>query len=67
MIQELKVAFGQVLGVYNNSYDNKYLLIIAIQAYLDPLVLDGILDSAYDNKVYIDVDQPYCHVIKSEL
>ncbi|MDO5565475.1 MAG: phage tail sheath C-terminal domain-containing protein, partial [Planctomycetia bacterium] len=32
------------------------LLITAIQAYLDQLVLDGILDSGYDNKVYIDTD-----------
>ena len=31
-------------------------MITAIQTYLDQLVLDGILDSSYENKVYIDTD-----------
>lgn len=51
-----KIAEDSYLGKYANNYDNKCLLITAIQAYLDQLVLDGILDSAYDNKVYIDID-----------
>lgn len=51
-----KTAEDSYLGKYANSYDNKCLLITAIQAYLDQLVLDGILDSTYENKVYIDID-----------
>ena len=51
-----KTAEDSYLGKYANSYDNKCLLITAIQAYLDQLVLDGILDSSYENKVYIDTD-----------
>ena len=52
-----KTAEDSYLGKYANSYDNKCLLVTAIQAYLDQLVLEGILDSSYDNKVYIDVEQ----------
>ena len=51
-----KTAEDSYLGKYANSYDNKCLLITAIQAYLDQLVLDGVLDNTYDNKVYIDVE-----------
>lgn len=51
-----KTAEDSYLGKYANSYDNKCLLITAIQAYLDQLVLDGILDNTYENKVYMDVD-----------
>jgi len=51
-----KVAEDSYLGKYANSYDNKCLLVTAIQTYLDQLALDGILDSSYDNKVYIDID-----------
>ena len=51
-----KVAEDSYLGKYTNSYDNKCLLVTAIQAYLDQLVLDGILDKSYENKVYIDID-----------
>ena len=51
-----KTAEDSYLGKYANSYDNKCLLITAIQAYLDQLVLDGILDNKFDNKVYVDVD-----------
>lgn len=51
-----KTAEDSYLGKYANSYDNKCLLITAIQAYLDQLVLDGILDSSYGNKVYMDID-----------
>ena len=52
-----KTAEDSYLGKYANSYDNKCLLVTAIQAYLDQLVLDGILDNSYTNTVYIDVDQ----------
>ena len=51
-----KTAEDSYLGKYANRYDNKCLLVTAIQAYLDQLVLDGILDNSYDNKVYIDVE-----------
>ena len=51
-----KTAEDSYLGKYANSYDNKCLLITAIQAYLDQLVLDGILDNKFDNRVYIDVE-----------
>lgn len=53
-----KVSEDSYLGKYANSYDNKCLLVTAIQIYyLDQLVLVGILANSYDNKVYIDVDQ----------
>ena len=52
-----KTAEDSYLGKYANSYDNKCLLITAIQAYLDQLVLDGILDNKFDNRVYIDVEE----------
>ena len=51
-----KTTEDSYLGKYANSYDNKCLLITAIQAYLDQLVLEGILDNTYANKVYIDVE-----------
>ena len=51
-----KTAEGSYLGKYANSYDNKCLLITAIQGYLDQLVLDGILDNPYSNRVYIDIE-----------
>lgn len=51
-----KTSEDSYLGKYANSYDNKCLLITAIQAYLDQLVLDGILDNKFDNRVYIDVE-----------
>ncbi|EJO5347141.1 phage tail sheath subtilisin-like domain-containing protein [Clostridium botulinum] len=46
------------LGKYANNYDNKIILLSAIQAYNDQLVLEGLLDnSSVDyNKVFIDVD-----------
>ena len=45
------------IGKYSNSYDNKCVLITAIQAYLDQLVMDGILDADFKNVVEIDVEQ----------
>ncbi len=51
-----KTAEDSYLGKYANSYDNKCLLITAIQAYLDQLVLDGILDNKFNNRVYIDIE-----------
>ena len=46
------------LGKYPNSYDNKCLLITAIQAYNDELELEGILDDSLTeyNRVLIDID-----------
>ncbi|WP_125154307.1 phage tail sheath subtilisin-like domain-containing protein [Clostridium rectalis] len=45
------------LGKYSNSYDNKILLITAIQAYNDELALERLLDdsSINYNKVFVDV------------
>jgi len=50
-----KTAEDYYIGKYANSYDNKCLLISAIQAYFDQLELDGILDKG-KNKVEIDLD-----------
>ncbi|KNF10059.1 phage tail sheath protein [Gottschalkia purinilytica] len=46
------------LGKYVNNYDSKIILITAIQAYNDQLVLEGLLDgSSIDyNRVFIDLD-----------
>lgn len=52
-----KTAEDSYLGKYSNSYDNKCLLITAINGYLEQLELDGILNNSYDNKVYINVEQ----------
>jgi hypothetical protein len=38
-----KTAEDNYLGKYSNSYDNKCLLIVAIQGYLEGLEIDGIL------------------------
>jgi len=43
------------IGKYANSYDNKCLLISAIQGYFDGLIRDGILDNSYTNIVEIDL------------
>ncbi|MEG1829848.1 MAG: phage tail sheath C-terminal domain-containing protein, partial [Niameybacter sp.] len=40
-----------------NSYDNKCVRITAIQAYLDQLMLEGILDIDFKHVVEIDVEQ----------
>lgn len=49
-----KTAEDNYLGKYANSYDNKCLLISAIQGYFDQLELDGILDRG-QNFVRIDI------------
>lgn len=51
-----KTAEDNYLGKYANSYDNKCLLISAIQGYFNQLELDGILDPN-KNSVYIDLPQ----------
>lgn len=53
----IKTAEDSYLGKYSNSYDNKCLLITAINGYLEQLEHDGILNDEYENKVYIDVKQ----------
>jgi Phage tail sheath protein. len=40
-----KTAEDNYLGKYSNSYDNKCLLISAINGYFDKLILDGILEA----------------------
>ena len=52
-----KTCEDSYIGKYSNSYDNKCVLITAIQAYLDQLVLEGILDADFKNLVEIDVEQ----------
>ncbi len=52
-----KTCEDSYIGKYSNSYDNKCVLITAIQAYLDQLVMDGILDVDFKNVVEIDVEQ----------
>ena len=49
-----KTAEDNYLGKYSNSYDNKCLLISAIQGYFDQLELDGILERG-KNWIGIDV------------
>lgn len=49
-----KTAEDSFIGKYANSYDNKCLLISAIQTYFDQLELDGILDKG-KNKVDLDI------------
>lgn len=41
-----KTAQDSYLGKYNNSYDNKCLLMSAIGSYFDQMILDGIVDTA---------------------
>lgn len=48
-----RTAEDNYLGKYANSYDNKNLLIVAIQGYLEGLELDGILESG---KSYVGID-----------
>lgn len=48
-----KTAEDSYLGKYANSYDNKCLLISAIQGYFEQLELDGILDRG---KSFIGID-----------
>ena len=52
-----KTCEDSYIGKYSNSYDNKCVLITAIQAYLDQLVIEGILDADFKNVVEIDVEQ----------
>ena len=52
-----KTCEDSYIGKYSNSYDNKCVLVTAIQAYLDQLVLEGILDADFKNVVEIDVEQ----------
>ncbi len=49
-----KTAEDNYLGKYANSYDNKCLLISAIQGYFDQLELEGILDKG-KNSIGIDI------------
>lgn len=51
-----RTAEKSFIGKYANSYNNKCLLISAINGYFDSLVADGLLDSDADNKVAIDAE-----------
>ena len=52
-----KTCEDSYLGKYANSYDNKCLLLSAINGYFDTLELDGILNKEYDNHAEIDVER----------
>lgn len=49
-------AEDSYIGKYANSYDNKCLLITAINAYFAELAREGILNPDYDNRCEIDID-----------
>lgn len=51
-----RTAEDNYLGKYSNSYDNKCLLIVAIQGYLEGLELDGVLEGGKSN-VAIDLER----------
>lgn len=51
-----RTAEDNYLGKYPNSYDNKCLLIVAIQGYLEGLELDGVLEQNTSN-VAIDLER----------
>ena len=46
-------ARDNYLGKYSNSYDNKCLLISAIQEYMDKLVIDGLIEK---NSAVVEID-----------
>jgi hypothetical protein len=48
-------AEDNYIGKFANSYDNKLLLVTAINAYFEQLEADGLLDPSYDNLCSIDV------------
>lgn len=52
-----KTCEDSYIGKYPNGYDSKCILITAIQAYIDGLVYDNILDNSYENRVEIDVER----------
>lgn len=49
-------AEDSYIGKYANSYDNKCLLITAINAYFAELAREGILNPDYDNRCEIDIE-----------
>lgn len=51
-----RTAEDHYLGKYSNSYDNKILLMVAIQGYLEGLELDGVLEAGTTD-VFIDVER----------
>jgi hypothetical protein len=57
-----KTAEDSYLGKYSNSYDNKCLLISAIQGYFDQLELDGILAKG-KNSITIDIEQTKVYLL----
>ena len=45
------------VGKYTNNFTNKCMLISAINAYLDGLATEGLLEAENDNKVYLSVEK----------
>lgn len=50
-----KTVQDSYIGKYPNTYDNKMLLLSAVNAYDEGLVKDTLLDSSFENKTTIDV------------
>lgn len=51
-----KTSEDSYLGKYANNYDNKCLLLSAINNYFDQLAIDGVLDKDSINKADIDLE-----------
>lgn len=45
------------VGKLQNTFTNKCMLVSAINAYLEGLAAEGLLDAANDNKVYISIEK----------
>lgn len=59
-----KTANDNYLGKYANSYDNKCLLISAIQGYFMQLEIDGLLDRG-KNDCFIDLDRQAAYLLSN--
>ncbi|NMM52152.1 phage tail sheath C-terminal domain-containing protein [Paenibacillus aquistagni] len=56
--EDIYTTFKQdYLGKYKNKYDNQILFISAVNTYFDALEREEILDSEYDNRSDIDVEE----------
>ena len=59
-----KTGQDSYIGKYSNSYDNKCLLISAIQGYFNQLELDGILNKG-KNSVEMDIEQTKVYLLST--
>ena len=60
-----KTAEDNYLGKYSNSYDNRCLLITAINGYFLELANNGLLESNATNEAVIDVEATKVYLIKN--